>query len=179
MSNHIHLIAVPHAPDALSRCLKHAHGRYAAYWNARQSSTGHVWQGRFYSCPLDDPHLWAALRYVELNPVRAGLCPTPEQWKWSSAAAHCALAVPDLMLDMRRWQQRWDAAAWQQFLGAPESDAEIRALRHSTYTGRPLGNADFLSALELSTSRRLIAKKSGRPKKFAHDPRQLHFQSAA
>ena len=67
MSNHVHLIAVPQTPEALSQSLKQAHGRYAAYWNAQQSSTGHVWQGRFYSCPLDESHLWAALRYVELN----------------------------------------------------------------------------------------------------------------
>jgi putative transposase len=51
MSNHVHLIGIPLDPGALSQSLKHAHGRYAAYWNARQSSSGHVWQGRFYSCP--------------------------------------------------------------------------------------------------------------------------------
>ena len=72
MSNHVHLIALPQTPMALAHSLKQAHGRYASYWNARQRSTGHVWQGRFYSCPLDESHLWAALRYVELNPVRAG-----------------------------------------------------------------------------------------------------------
>jgi REP element-mobilizing transposase RayT len=73
MSNHVHLIAVPRTSEALSQSLKQAHGRYASYWNALRSSTGHVWQGRFYSCPLDESHLWAALRYVELNPVRAGI----------------------------------------------------------------------------------------------------------
>jgi len=54
MSNHVHLIAVPQTPQALSQSLQQAHGRYAAYWNAQQSSSGHVWQGRFYSCPLDE-----------------------------------------------------------------------------------------------------------------------------
>ena len=95
MSNHIHLIAVPRTDDALAQTLKQAHGRYASYWNARQSSSGHVWHGRFYSCPLDDSHLWEALRYTELNPVRAGLVAAAEQWRWSSAAAHCGVAVPD------------------------------------------------------------------------------------
>jgi hypothetical protein len=52
MSNHVHLIAIPQTPQALSQSLKQAHGRYAAYWNVQHSSTGHVWQGRFYSCPL-------------------------------------------------------------------------------------------------------------------------------
>jgi putative transposase len=57
MSNHVHLIVIPQTTQALSQSLKQAHGRYAAYWNAQQSSTGHVWQGRFYSCPLDESHL--------------------------------------------------------------------------------------------------------------------------
>ena len=69
MSNHVHLIAVPERDDSLRLALKHTHGRYAAYFNARCASSGHVWQGRYYSCPLDLPHLWAALRYTELNPV--------------------------------------------------------------------------------------------------------------
>src|ERR1700722_4150172 len=62
MSNHVHLIAVPRACEALAQTLKHAHGRYASYWNARNSSSGHVWQGRFYSCPLDESHLWGKPR---------------------------------------------------------------------------------------------------------------------
>lgn len=179
MSNHIHLVAVPHAPHALSQCLQHAHGRYAAYWNARQASSGHVWQGRFYSCPLDEPHLWTALRYVELNPVRAGLSISANQWQWSSAAAHSGLAIPDPILDIHRWRQSWDATSWLRFLGTAESDAELRALRHSTYTGRPLGDADFLSALESTTSRHLAPKKGGRPRKYTYDNRQLRFESAA
>jgi len=61
MSNHTHLIAVPRLGDGLALALKNAHGRYAAYWNAVHSSSGHAWQGRFYSCPLDEPHLWKSM----------------------------------------------------------------------------------------------------------------------
>ena len=67
MSNHIHLIAIAHKVDALAQALKQTHGRYASYWNAAHQSNGHVWQGRYYSCPLDQSHLWEALRYTELN----------------------------------------------------------------------------------------------------------------
>jgi putative transposase len=67
MSNHVHLIAVPRRPDSLARTLQHAHSRYASYFNARYSGSGHVWQGRFYSCALDTDHFWAALRYTELS----------------------------------------------------------------------------------------------------------------
>ena len=73
MSNHVHLVAVPRKADVLARALKETHGRFASYWKALHHSTGHVWQGRYYCCPLHEPHLWEALRYTELNPVRASL----------------------------------------------------------------------------------------------------------
>ena len=126
-----------------------------------------MWQGRFYSCPLDEPHLWAALRYVELNPVRAGMVATAELWNWSSAAAHCGLASPDPLLEMDRWRQRWTAAEWCQFLADAESADDVAALRHCTHTGRPLGSAEFVAALEQSTARALAPRKGGRPKKPA------------
>src|SRR5205085_8487267 len=73
ISNHVHLVVVPRNAEALAVILRQTHGRYASFWNAAHKSSGHVWQGRFYSCPLDNDHLWMALRYTELNPVRAGL----------------------------------------------------------------------------------------------------------
>jgi putative transposase len=173
MSNHVHLIAVPRTDEALSQTLKHTHGRYAAYWNARQTSSGHVWQGRFYSCPLDDSHLWKALRYVELNPVRAGLVASAEQWRWSSAAAHHRIVAADLILEMELWRKRWTVSEWHDYLGAAESQADLTALRRSTHTGRPLGTPDFVAALEQSTLRLLAPQKGGRPaKKTLTDSRQ-------
>jgi len=189
MSNHVHLIAVPQTLEALSQSLKQAHGRYAAYWNAQQSLTGHVWQGRFYSCPLDESHLWKALRYVELNPVRAGMVATAQEWRWSSAAAHCRdsnLGFPNLgfpsfdpMLEMMRWRTRWTPAQWREFTDDAESAADVGALRHSTHTGRPLGSEDFVQALEQSTSRQLAPRKGGRPKKPVADCRQGSLISVA
>src|SRR5580765_6855458 len=169
MSNHVHLIVVPNSAGALAQSLKQAHGRYASYWNTRQSSTGHVWQGRFYSCPLDESHLWAALRYVELNPVRARMVESAELWRWSSAAAHCGLTSPDSPLEMARWRKRWTAHEWHRFLADAESAAELSALRQSTHTGRPLGSPDFVAALEELTARALARRKGGRPKKVALD----------
>jgi putative transposase len=84
MSNHVHLIVVPRNKDALARSLKDTHGRFASYWNAVNRSSGHVWQGRYYSCPLDEAHLWEALRYTELNPVRGSLASHTVDWPWSS-----------------------------------------------------------------------------------------------
>jgi putative transposase len=179
MSNHVHLIAVPRSAEALAQTLKHTHGRYASYWNARQASSGHVWQGRFYSCPLDDSHLWIALRYAELNPVRAGLVAAAEQWPWSSAAAHCHADTPDPLLEMDQWRKRWIPSEWSEYLRAGASQAEVAALRHSTHTGRPLGTPEFVTALEESTSRPLAPRKGGRPKKPAADSRQHGFAFVA
>jgi putative transposase len=60
MSNHVHLVVTPHNTDGLGLALRHTHGRYAIYWNAVHQSSGHAWQGRYYSCPLDRVHLWEA-----------------------------------------------------------------------------------------------------------------------
>ena len=82
MLNHIHLVAVPEELDSLAICLRRTHGRYAQYLNVRCLRCGHLWQNRFYSCPMDNEHLWTALRYVELNPVRAGLTEKAEDFAW-------------------------------------------------------------------------------------------------
>jgi putative transposase len=73
MSSHVHLIVIPSDAEGLALSMKHTHGRYAPSWNVVHSSSGHAWQGRYFSCPLDGPHLWESLRYTELNPVRAQL----------------------------------------------------------------------------------------------------------
>ncbi len=179
MSNHVHLIAVPHTQTALSQCLKQAHGRYAAFWNGQRCSTGHVWQGRFYSCPLDEKHLWEALRYLELNPVRAGMVETAERWPWSSAAAHCGVASPDPVLEMERWSHRWSVREWACFLAEAECVEELAALRCFTHTGRPFGTAEFVAELEAAMLRPLAPRKRGRRKETSSDSRQLKLTSVA
>jgi len=179
MSNHVHLVVIPRKAEALATALKQAHGRYAAYWNATHASSGHVWQGRFYSCPLDSAHLWEALRYAELNPVRAGLVARAELWKWSSSAAHCGEAEPYACLDMETWRKYWSFGSWQEFLSAGETESRLAALRECTHTGRPLGTQEFIKSLEQSTRRPLAPRKGGRPAAPNADTRQeaLEFDS--
>jgi putative transposase len=88
MTNHVHLIAVPEREGSLARTLGCTHSEYALALNHAHGRSGHVWQNRFFSCPLGESHLLSALRYVELNPVRAGLASEPSGWPWSSARAH-------------------------------------------------------------------------------------------
>jgi REP-associated tyrosine transposase len=179
MLNHVHMIAIPRCAEALAQALKQTHGRYASYRNALGGSSGHVWQGRFYSCPLDDSHLWRALRYVELNPVRAGLVLAPEQWRWSSARAHLNSSGSDPWLEMDAWRKRWSPREWLQYVLARESQAEVHALRQYTHTGRPLGSSEFVASLEKSTTRQLAAQKGGRPKKCATHAQQVALQVTA
>jgi putative transposase len=167
MTNHVHLVAVPRWADAMGLALRNAHGRYALYLNARQSSGGHVWQGRYYSCPLDTGHLWAALRYSELNPVRAGMVATADLYRWSSAATHCG--QPDgglpLRLDRGLWDGSWDPVSWRQFLKQADAARDVAPLRANTHTGRPLGSAEFVRGLENVLHRGLAPRKGGRPRK--------------
>ena len=90
MPNHVHLIAVPGDEAALAQAMGSAHRRYTNDINRRHGWRGYLWQGRFISSPMDEAHLIAAARYVELNPVRAGLAADPADYPWSSAAAHLA-----------------------------------------------------------------------------------------
>ena len=103
MPNHVHLIGVPQSIEGLTRVIGEAHRRYTRRVNFREGWRGHLWQGRFASYVLDEAHLIAAARYVELNPVRARLVRLPGEYLWSSAAAHIAGQNDD---------SKGSAAAW-------------------------------------------------------------------
>jgi len=101
MTNQVHLVAVPERADSLARALRRAHSRYAQRFNRLYGRSGHLWQNRFFSSPLDRHHLVTALAYVELNPVRAGLVGRAEQYPWSSARAHITAEDSSALLDSR------------------------------------------------------------------------------
>ena len=107
----VHVVVIPRRPEALAEAFHQVHGRYAAYWNVAHAASGHVWQGRFYSCPINARHLWTVLRYAELNPVRAGMAAEAAAWPWSSAAAHSGSADPDACLEMATWRWQWSEAS--------------------------------------------------------------------
>jgi len=167
MTNHVHWVVVPRAEESLARAFGEAHGRYAAYANARMSRSGHFWQNRFFSCSLDRAHLWAALRYVERNPVRAGLVAASADYEWSSAAAHTGAEAPPDWLKLEPLRSSFTPAEWAAYLESDTMGDEEVALRRNTYTGRPAGSADFVAWAESSIGRVLAAQPGGRPKKAA------------
>ena len=85
MSNHVHLLAIPHDEHAMAQALQGAHSRYSLTVNARHRRSGHLWQSRFYSSPIAETHLFGVLKYIELNPVRARMVEGAEEYPWSTA----------------------------------------------------------------------------------------------
>jgi putative transposase len=164
MPNHVHLIVVPSSKEGLARPLGEAHHRYALYVNRRHGWRGHLWQERFASFPMDEPHLMAAIRYVLLNPVRAGLARTATDWPHSSARAQI-LGEADPLVNCRPTSDR--IADWELYLNRPQSAQEKaeEALRRHGRVGRPLGSESFVDRLERITGRRLRPRKVGRKPK--------------
>ena len=144
MPNHVHLILTPSDEVGLGLAVGEAHRRYTRFVNARAGWTGHLFQARFASVPMDETHLIAAARYVPRNPVRAGLVARAEHWPWSSARAHLRGADDALVTVGPLLDRVGDFAA---FLAEDEDAAATRALRTAETSGRPLGDADFLSRL--------------------------------
>jgi putative transposase len=158
MPNHVHLILVPQDEDGLRAALAETHRRYSRHINQRQGWRGYLWQGRFASVVMDEAHLLACARYVELNPVRAQLTARPQDWAWSSARAHLEGAA-DPLVGARPMLQR--VPDWADFLGQRPSEAELKAIRAGERTGRPLGSAGFIARLEGELGRSLAKQKTG------------------
>jgi hypothetical protein len=119
--------------------------------------------------------LWEALRYTELNPVRASLVAGAERWDWSSAAAHCGQDSTEAWLAMNLWCDRWSAVTWRAYLDAGVAESQLTAIRRSTYSGRPLGSQEFTRTLEKETKRRLAPQKRGPRKKAGRNDNQEAF----
>lgn len=163
MSNHIHFVCVPGEEDSLARTFNLLHMRYAQSVHRRRRTTGHLWQGRFYSTILDEAHAYAAVRYVERNPVRAGMVQKAEDYRWSSAREHVKGFSDGLVSkECYLWDQIRD---WKRYLQEEEDSTIIQKIRKCSLTGRPCGDEAFVQKLEARFGRRLKALSSGRPRK--------------
>ena len=165
MTNHVHLVATPTGEESLSKAVGRTHFLYAQYVNRLHRRSGHLWQNRFYSCALDEVHLWRALCYVERNPVRARRVRLAWNYRWSSGPAHTGQIDTSGLLDLGEWGQTWTPAKWRRQLADPEDAKALARMRLSTHRGRPLGSDSFLSKLEHRLGRRLRPLPIGRPRK--------------
>lgn len=158
MPNHVHLILTPTTEEGIRQTVIETHSAYSRRLNQKKGWKGYLWQGRFFSCPMDERYFQFARHYVEQNPVRAKMCYRAEDYRWSSADQrkrenyrtpvklfeHSAFSVASCL--------------------SPLSDSEISEFRHNSKTGRPIGSEDFLRTLEIQTGRIFLKQKPG-PKK--------------
>ena len=167
MSNHVHLVVVPPGPHSIEHALRHLHMRYAQRLNRMKGWKGHVWQGRYFSASLDEPYFWTAIRYVERNPVRAGLVARAEDFPWSSARARCESAWDPLLSTNPVWARRIQGIGnWSAWLAAGESSQDIDMIRKRTSRGVPCGSAQFVRSSEAVAGRALSWRSPGRPRRI-------------
>ncbi len=158
MDNHVHLIVVPKIKGSLVSCISQTHWLYTRMINFRENWKGFLWQGRFKSYPMDERYLWAAVRYVERNPVRAGIVERAEDYRWSSAKFHVNNRVDDIL---SRFYLMDEIKDWRVYLSEHEDQEDLRFLRSHQGTGRPLGSELFINDLQIKAGRVLIKRKPG------------------
>ncbi len=162
MPNHVHLIVVPQNEDGLCRGVGEAHRRYTRTINFREGWRGHLWQGRFSSFVMDELYLLTATRYIERNPVKAGLVDRAEEWPWSSAAGHVegrgdAVAEGDWLAErIAGW-----VCSWQEKLLEPDETETAVVMRNNENNGRPLGSNAFVKRVGDLIGRDLMPRKPG------------------
>jgi len=160
MDNHVHLLVMARRSDSLAMAIGRTHGRFAQWQNKRNDWSGHLWANRFYSTPLDEEHLWTAVRYVERNPVRAGVVEVAEHYEWSSARCHARNHSDGLLAPSRPFPGT--VQHWSDWLAGEPPKEQVEALRKNTSTGRPTGSDGFVAQLEAQLARTLRAQRRGR-----------------
>jgi putative transposase len=163
MTNHVHLVVVPATGHALHRTLRPLHMRYAQRVNRARGWNGHLWQGRYFASALDASYVWAAIRYVERNPVPAGMIDRAERYPWSSAAAHCGYRSDPLLTTDISWRRQCETVGnWSAWLAGEERPESLDQLRRHTNKGLPCGSPEFIEKLEQETGRTLRCRPQGR-----------------
>ena len=153
------MIAVPETKEGLNLAIGEAHRRYTRRINFREGWRGHLWQGRFSSFILDENHLLACVRYIELNPVRAGIVKTPVSWRWSSARAHVK-RIDDILVQTKPLLSMINSS-WRKFISSDARESEMALFRKHERTGRPIGDDTFIERLERLLDRKLKPQKPG------------------
>ncbi len=157
MDNHVHLIVVPKTEESLSQAIGETHKLYTRMINFRQKCRGHLWEGRYKSTVMEERYLYAAVRYVERNPVRAGLVGRAQEYPWSSARAHVD-NTPDKILSHFYLQD--EIQDWPMYL-SQEKEEDLKLLRRHSASGRPMGSKEYMQGLETRLGRVLLKRKPG------------------
>jgi len=177
MTNHVHLLVTPRASGQIASLMQALGRRYVRYVNDRYHRTGTLWEGRYKSCPVDsDTYLLHCYRYIELNPVRAGMVPAPGGYRWSSHATNAHGAADPLVHPHASYLALGTTAAARQenyrsLVAQALSDGDLQALRLHLQRQHALGSDRFRAAIEAQLGRRAGPGVIGRPRK-AKDSRE-------
>ena len=171
MTNHVHLLMTPATDSAISRTMQDVGRHYVQYVNHTYRRTGTLWEGRHKASPIDsENYLLVCYRYIELNPVRAGMVNSPTDYPWSSYRHH-AFAEPDPIVEDhalyhalgRTPEER--TTAYRDLFRTHLDPAQIQALREATNVGVPLGNERFKEQIETALQCKVGHLRRGRPRK--------------
>lgn len=173
MTNHVHLLLTPGESEAISQMMQHVGRHYVTYVNHTYAKSGTLWEGRHKGCLIDsDQYLLACMRYIELNPVRAGMVEHPQDYRWSSyranatGAAQTLLTPHALYLALGATLHERAMAYRDLFRNTLDAD-EVHSIRATVQTGTPLGNERFKEQIEQTLQRKVGHARRGRPEKVA------------
>ncbi len=169
MTNHVHLLATPRQKESLPKALQSVGRRYVQYFNYAYQRTGTLWEGRYRATVVDsEQYLLTCMRYIELNPVRAGMVDHPTAYRWSSYHAN-AQGAPDMLVMPHELYQRLGKVeperqiAYRQLFRSQLSGADVEAIREATNKNWALGNEYFKQRIEELSGRRAAPTQRGRP----------------
>jgi len=169
MTNHVHLLITPATAESLAALMRPLGQRYAQFFNRRYSRTGGLWEGRFRSCLVESArYALACHRYIELNPVRAGMAATPQQYRWSSYHGNAGRILNRALTPHAEYLALAESdaerhTAYRQLLTEDDQPEFLTAIRHATNGGLALASDASRARLERVTGRRLEHRKPGPP----------------
>lgn len=163
MTNHVHFIVIPKTADSLGKFFNTVHMRYSHYLNRLRKKKGHLWQGRFYSCVMDERHVYCGVRYVERNPVRAKMVKRAWEYSWSSAGTHVGNA-PLIGIGLDESIGNMSEIEWKICL-EEFNEKEDEEIRKKTQQGLVVAEDVFIKKMEKRLKRSLAYRVLGRPKK--------------
>jgi putative transposase len=174
MTNHVHLILQPgEAVAELGQLMKRLAGRQTRFVNRQESRSGTLWEGRYKSSPIEtDAYLLACCRYVELNPVRAGITDSPGAYAWSSYRWHAGKSPDYSWLDTDPCYAALGSSAnerarrYREFVRSAIPEQEWTLIREALQRGQLTGGERFIDQVEIMINRRIEKRKRGRPRKM-------------
>jgi putative transposase len=166
MPNHIHLLIRPSDESAPAKMMQGVTLCYTQYFNRKNNRTGRLWECRYHSTIVDEErYLWAVCKYIENNPVRAGLVGKPEDYPYSSGKAHL-LGKSNPVLTEELFDER-DSKEYQRLMKLKDDKRTLDDIRKHTRLGRPLGEGEFLHILSRKFAYNVVCRPKGRPRKVS------------